>query len=134
MSAARRRIPVPDARSLAVGIAAGRTVIAAGILVAPQLSARFLGADTATARRVTWLTRMMAVRDAALGVGGAYASRRGDPRPWLIAGAVADAVDAAVLRRALKEGRIAGLVPALAVSGAGAAATVGAITALRRRG
>jgi hypothetical protein len=127
------RLPEPD--SMAMQLAAGRAVFAATMTAAPVFSARLLGADTATAQRVTWLTRMMAVRDGALGAGGVAAARRGGaaPAPWLLGGAVSDAVDAIVIAAALKQGRVKGLVPRLIVPAAAATAAVGAVTALRLR-
>lgn len=130
MKAETARIPLPDARTLALQIGAGRALIAAAILAAPVPAARLFGTDTATAQRVTWLTRMMGVRDGVLGVGTLGSSRPGrDARGWLIAGAVADAVDALVLAGALRHGRIRGTIPAGIVAGAASAAALGAVTA-----
>jgi hypothetical protein len=129
-----RSVPIPPPDTLAIQIAAGRAVLATGIMVAPVFAARLLGADTATAQRVTWLTRMMAIRDGALGVGGVAASRRrADTSAWLLGGAVSDAVDAVVIARALKQGRVRGVVPAGIVAGAAGTAVLGALTALRVR-
>jgi hypothetical protein len=125
------RLPGPE--TMAGQLAVGRVVLAAAFLAAPVPALRLAGADTATARRVSWLTRMMAVRDAALAVGALAANRRGDPRPWLVGGAVADAVDAVVIAGALKQGRLRGIVPTLAVPGGGLAAAAGIITVLRLR-
>lgn len=130
------RLPrLPDAGSIALQITAGRAVLSAGIMAAPVLSARLLGADSATAQRVTWLTRMTAVRDAALGVGGAVAMRRGGPvAPWLLAGAASDAVDAIVLTGALRQGRVKGLIPTATVPVAAITAVAGVFAAVRLRG
>jgi hypothetical protein len=123
---------VPGADALAGRLAAGRVVLASAFLAAPVPGLRALGVDTATAQRVAWLTRMMAVRDAALGAGAGVARRRGaDPRPWLVAGAVSDAVDALVVAAAIKQGRLRGAGPALLVSGGAVAAGVGLATAAR---
>lgn len=129
------RVPLPEAQSLALRIAAGRTLAAAAIMAAPVASARALGTDTATAQRVVWLTRMLAVRDGALGIGGAAAARRGSGTSWLLAGAASDAVDAVVLTAALRQGRIKGIVPSLTVPFAAGAAVLGALAGLglRRR-
>lgn len=131
-----RRISLPEPEALARQIAAGRAVIAASILASPVRSARMMGADTATAQRVTWLTRMMGVRDAAIGIGGVSALRgKGNASgPWLLAGAASDAVDALVIAGALKRGRIKGVVPAAIVPLAAGTAALGAVTALRLRG
>ncbi|MDT4903115.1 MAG: hypothetical protein QOH52_1131 [Pseudonocardiales bacterium] len=126
---------LPDARALGQQIGAGRAVIAAAILAAPVPAARLLGADTATAQRVTWLSRMMAIRDGALGAGAVDALRRGrDPVSWLLGGAVADAVDAVVIAGALKRGRLRGVVPMSIVVGAAGTSALGVVTALRIRG
>jgi hypothetical protein len=127
--AGRRSAPEAMARQLALG----RVVLAGAFLAAPVPALRLLGADTATAQRVSWLSQMMAVRDGALGVGAAAAARNGDPRPWLLGGAVADAMDAVVIAGALKHGRLRGIVPTLAVPGGALAAVLGAVTASRLR-
>jgi hypothetical protein len=135
MNNAARRVLLPEPEAMALQIAAGRAVIAASILASPVRSARMLGADTATAQRVTWLTRMMGVRDGAIGVGGVAAirSKGGASGPWLLAGAASDAVDALVLAGALKRGRVKGIVPTAIVPLAAGAAALGAVTALRLR-
>lgn len=120
---------------MALQLAAGRTLLASAIMAAPVLAARVLGTDTATAQRVVWLTRMTAVRDGALGVGGLAAVRRGGAHavPWLVGGAVSDAVDALVLAQALKQGRIKGVAPAAIVPLGALAAVSGAVAAFRLR-
>jgi hypothetical protein len=120
--------PVATAQALCLG----RTAIAAQFLLAPAATTRLVGLDTGTARRVSWLTRMMAVRDGALGIGGLLAVRRGgDPMPWVLGGAAADAVDAAVLAHALRTRRLRGATPMLATVGAAGVAALGAATAVR---
>jgi hypothetical protein len=132
MSSDRREIRTPEADALAVQLSAGRTGAGAVILALPVLSARLLGADSATAKRVSWLTRMMAVRDAAIGAGGLAAARgKSSAAPWLIAGAVADTVDAVVLTQARRQGRVKGLTAAAVVPIAAGSAAVGALTAFR---
>lgn len=129
-----RRIPLPAPDTTAFQISAARTALAVAIMAAPVTSLRLLGADGATAQRVTWLTRMTAVRDGALGVGGVWAARRGAPvAPWLIGGAVADVVDAVVTARAVQQGRVKGAIPTAVVPLAGLTAAVGAVTAWRSR-
>jgi hypothetical protein len=119
---------------MAIQLAAGRTATGAVVFALPVLTARLLGADSTTAKRVTWLTRMMAVRDAAIGAGGLLAARGGGAAtPWLVAGAVSDAVDAVVLGQALRAGRVKGLTAAVVVPVAAGAAAVGALTAVRLR-
>jgi hypothetical protein len=133
----RHRIRIPEPGALAVQLAAGRTLFAAAIMAAPVPLLRVLGADAATAQRVAWLTRMTAVRDGALGVGGLAAARRkdGSVRHWVVAGAVSDAVDAVVIAGAIKQGRVRGVIPSAMVPLAGWAAVAGAVAAvgLRRR-
>ncbi|MEO9137623.1 MAG: hypothetical protein ABI345_01010 [Jatrophihabitans sp.] len=125
---------LPDARSLAMQLAAGRSVIGVVILAAPVPAARLLGADTATAARVTWLTRMLGVRDGALGVGGLDAVRRGtSATAWLLSGGVADAVDSLVVAAAVKQGRVGGVVPRFLVLGAAGSAALHVLTAVRLR-
>jgi hypothetical protein len=120
---------------LALQIPAGRSVLAASIMAAPVVTARVMGTDTATAQRVAWLTRMTAVRDGALGVGGVLAARRGGRAvvPWLVGGAAADLVDAVVIAKAVREGRLKGIRPTLIVPLAGLTAVAGAVAALRLR-
>jgi hypothetical protein len=125
------RLALPDAAAMTRQLGAGRAAFAAGILAAPVLSIRLLGVDTATAQRVTWLTRMMAVRDAALGVGTVLSARTGGATPWLVGGAVSDLVDAVVLAGALKQGRAKGLLARGTVLLAGGAAVTGALAAVR---
>jgi hypothetical protein len=134
MSSDRQRIRIPEPAAMAVQLALGRTAAGAAILAAPVLSARLLGADAATAKRVTWLTRMMAVRDAAIGAGGLVAARgEGQVAPWMLAGAVSDAVDAIVLGRAMRQGRANRLTTVAVLPVAAGAAVLGAVTAVRLR-
>ena len=130
-----RRIPLPAPGPAALQLSVGRAALAAAIMAAPVSFLRVMGADSATAQRVTWLTRMTAVRDGALGVGGAWAVRRGGSvAPWLLGGAAADAVDAVVVARALRQGRVKGTMPASVVPLAALTAVAGTVTALRTRG
>ncbi|MEO8889029.1 MAG: hypothetical protein ABI429_07030 [Jatrophihabitantaceae bacterium] len=125
-------------RAIARSIGVGRVLLGGGFLLAPVASTRLLGVDTATAKRVSFLARMMAARDLAIGAGTA-ASSTGDRNPagWLLAGALADATDAVVIAGALKDGRARGPLAAGIVGGAvalSAIAVVGAAGSLRRRG
>jgi hypothetical protein len=77
---------------------------------------------------------MMAVRDAAIGVGALAAARENGPvGAWIVAGAVSDAVDALVLTQALQQGRAKGFTAAAVVPIAAGSAAVGAWTAFRLR-
>ena len=133
MLLALRSVKLPEPDSMVRQLAVGRVAFAAVFLAAPVPGVRLLGTDTATAQRVSWLTRMMAVRDGALGVGALSAARSGHPRPWLIAGAVSDAVDAVVIAGALNSGRVKGIVPTLVAPGALLVAATGLIGARRAR-
>jgi hypothetical protein len=127
------RGPFTDADALAGRLALGRVAFAAAIMAAPVASVRVLGSDTATAGRVVWLTRMVAARDGAIGVGALAAGRSGSAAPWVLAGALCDAVDAAVLTTAMRQGRVTGLVARLVAPGAAAAAVLGVVAAVRSR-
>ena len=132
-------MPIRPSRSaaspgrLAVALATARVVIGAAALAAPVASLRFLGADTGTARRVGWLTRMTGARDAVLGT-GALAADEGPARAaWVLGGALADAADAVIMLAALRSGRLRGIVPSAVAAGAVVAAAGGAGEALRLR-
>jgi hypothetical protein len=130
-----RKVRLPDPAALALQISLGRTLLATSIMAAPVVTGRVMGTDTATAQRVTWLTRMTAVRDGALGAGGMWAARQGGARavPWLIGGAVSDTVDAVVIAKALRDGRLKGVLPTLIVPLAAGTAAAGVATAARLR-
>lgn len=119
--------------NVVVGIGVGRLVLSGAMLAAPGLSLRILGTDTATAKRVTHLARMTAVRDIGLGAGTLAAGPTRAAVPWLLAGAAADAVDAAVVAGALRRGRVRGVAALGLVIGAAGAAAVAARAALQLR-
>ena len=82
-----------------------RMGLGATLVVRPSNLPKTVGVDSATAAKVSWLGSMVGVRDIALGWGLAHAARRGeDPRPWLLAQAVSDAVDAAAFTAAVAKG------------------------------
>jgi hypothetical protein len=126
---------LPTARTIGLSIGAGRVAIGALFLAAPVTSVRMLGLDTATAARITWLARMTAVRDTVLGAGTVVSSGRGKGGAgWLLAGSMSDAVDAAVLAAALREGKLRGWRPqAIAVGALGAALVAAAAAAQMAR-
>jgi hypothetical protein len=130
-----RRFPGPDALARSIGV--GRVVLGGGFLLAPALSTRILGVDSATAKRVTFLAQMMAARDVAIGAGTALAATGGrNPAGWLLAGAVADGTDAVVIARAVASGRASGPIAVGIAGGAvavSALAVFGALGAARRR-
>jgi hypothetical protein len=74
---------------------------------------------------------MTAVRDTALGAGAVVSAGRGKGGAgWLLAGSMSDAVDAAVLAAALREGKLRGWRPqAIAVGALGAALVAAAAAA-----
>ena len=86
-----------------------RTGIGVSMLAAPKKVPQLLGVDSAAAARMTWATQMLGVREVSLGLGTYVARRRGDDRAtrlWLLAGLLADGVDALVLTAAAARGRV----------------------------
>jgi hypothetical protein len=130
----RGLFPGPETIALSIGV--GRVVIGAVFLAAPVVSVRMLGMDTATAKRITFLARMAAARDIGLGVGTLDAGPTAAAVPWLLAGAAADAVDAAAIAGAIRHGTARGISATGIVVGAAATAGVGvwAALGLRRQG
>jgi hypothetical protein len=104
-------------------LGAGRLGFGVLLLARPIPATTMIGLDTATATRIVWLSRMAAVRDAALGAGTLRAVFGGaDEGAWLLAGALCDTVDAVAIGAAVRAGRLpvrrAGLM-ATAAAGAG---------------
>lgn len=127
----------PDAAGdrAAVALAAVRAGAGAGLLAAPALVPRLLGADAATARRVGYLGRMAGVRDVALGLGMLRALRAGrDARSWTVAGLLCDTGDALAVAVAVRRGDVHRLPGALLVASAAAGAVAGLRIAGRLRG
>ena len=115
---------------------AGRVLLGAVAVASPVAATRLLGMDSATAKRVTLLARMAGARDVALGA-GTLAARSTDPAGttwWLVAGAFADAVDAAAMAGALRRGSVRGLPAAGTAIGAAVSAGIAlrAAVAMRR--
>lgn len=105
-----------DPKQLAVYLARGRAVLGLVMTAAPGVVGRLLlgrGGATGPARA---LTRMMGIRDVALGVGAVTSLNETDHGPeWISMGAAADAVDALALtfgRGVTKRARLVGLVAA----------------------
>jgi uncharacterized MnhB-related membrane protein len=89
------------------GIAAARSAAGVALLAKPELARAHPGAER-------MLTRLVGVRDLALGLGTAAALTRGDARIWLAAGLASDVSDAAVsLRSARDVGRTEAALGAL---------------------
>lgn len=89
----RRSRPIDEAGAFLLAL--GRTVLGASAFVAPDALGRFWVGGPAGRTGIRVLSRAMAARDLALGLGALGAL--GDPgatRSWLRAGAVADAGDA----------------------------------------
>jgi len=100
-----------------------RIGLGASLLARPAGLATALGVDSATASRVAWAGSMVGARDVALGAGLVHAVRRGhDPRPWLLAQAASDAVDALAFSGAVARGHArpgkTGAIAAFAALGA----------------
>ena len=66
-----------------------RTGIGVVMVAQPSLLPRILGADRVTAERVSWLTRMVGIREIAIGSGTVAAPGRG----WILAGIASDIGD-----------------------------------------
>jgi hypothetical protein len=124
-------------RAQGIGAAIGAARVAVGVtcMVAPVTSVRVLGVDTATAKRVTYLARLAAARDIALGAGALADVRRGAGPGWLLAGAGTDVADALLIAGALRSGKVRGFGASGIALGALASAGMGlwAATALTRR-
>jgi hypothetical protein len=117
----------------ALAIGGGRVAVGLVFAINPVLSVRMLGVDSATATRLSWLARMTAARDIALGVGtlaGAISGRGSSG--WLLAGGVCDIADAAAIGAALKQRQVS-LVPAAVVIAGALAAGGAAIATVGRR-
>lgn len=128
------RLRTGDARNVGIAIGLGRIAIGAVFFAAPVTALRIVGADSATATRVTWLSRMTAARDGVLGVGTAQASAAGGGAGWLLAGAVSDAVDAVALAQAVRDRRAGGIGALGMVAAAVGTSALGAWAAWNTRG
>jgi hypothetical protein len=116
---------IPSPQTVAVGIGVGRLLVGSTFLLAPRFSVRILGVDAASAKRMTFLARMAAGRDIALGAGTLDAGTTSAAAPWLLAGAAADAVDALAIAAAMRRGVARGVPAAGIVVGAAMTAAVG---------
>ncbi len=110
-------------------LSVGRLGIGAALLAQPALLPRLVGVDRSTARRLSWITRMVGAREVALATGTLLVLRRGgDVREWALGAVLSDATDAAVFAGAVARGHAhpvlgSGVVLAASVStvvGAGA--------------
>lgn len=119
---AERFIGRRTSQLLTAGVGVGRAAMGVAVIVRPDGLPRLLGVSEKTSAQVSWLVRMFGARDAALGLGAAWAALRGGPtRPWLLAQAAGDGTDAVVFALgarsgAMPAGRAYGLA-AFALSG-----------------
>ena len=106
-----------DHRQIVRTIACARIAIGASLLVSPgRVGGQWIG--PASQRPATKAAiRGLAVRDLALGVGTFQALAEGTPvRPWALAGAVSDLVDAAAVTIAVRDIGLRRAIPAIAVA------------------
>jgi hypothetical protein len=121
----RMKLSRLSAGSIARLAAGGRIALGVAVLARPETLVRAYRVDAATARRVSWLVRMLGARDLALGVGTLHAlTRGGQPRPWLALAALADAVDAAALTMAVRRQQVAVAPGVLSVGAAAGSVAV----------
>lgn len=124
--ALRLRIYPLDARA----IGALRAALGVAMITRPSLVPRLLGVDRVTAERMTWLTRLAAGREIALGF-GAVTARGPGARRWVAAGAFCDLVDAWTLATAVRRRHINRVLGTGAI-GTSVIAAAGGIAALAR--
>lgn len=121
------------ARNLAISTGIFRATVGPALIARPETLARLFGVDNITARRTEWLTRLVAGRETALGLGTLHAGLTGrSVRPWLIAQALCDTTDAAALVRAARSRQVAA-APAVALAAFAAAGVLGEVLASRER-
>lgn len=113
----------------AVPLGAARTAIGLALLAKPALMAQSLGVDAATAQRTTWITKMFASRDMALGIGSAAGSRG-----CQLAACASDASDLVAVLLALRARHVKPVPALLTAITAGGAALVGGAGLLASRG
>jgi hypothetical protein len=102
---AERFIDGRTSQLLTAGVGLGRAAMGAAVLVRPGGLPKFLGVSQSASEQVGWLVRMFGARDAALGLGAAWAALRGGPtRPWLLAQAAGDGTDALVFALGARSG------------------------------
>ena len=91
-----RRTDDLDMRSLARILASGRIAIGSAMVLVPGLvTSGWVGADS-TRGSTKAIARATGVRDALIGVGTLRALEQDDEvKPWLLAGALSDGIDAA---------------------------------------
>ena len=88
-------------------LGAGRILIGAGLVFAPDGLARGLGIGPEAAAQSRWLTRLAGAREIAIGVGAIRAWRRSeDPSGWILAQAISDSTDVVAFVLAATSGRV----------------------------
>ncbi|OWY62500.1 hypothetical protein B7486_58095 [cyanobacterium TDX16] len=99
-----RRTNDLDMRTLARTMAAGRVAIGSALVVTPGLASGWWIGPEGKRGATKAVTRAMGVRDALLGLGTIRALEQGDEvKPWILAGAVSDGVDAVATVLAWKQ-------------------------------
>ncbi|HEX7299204.1 MAG TPA: hypothetical protein VF257_09355 [Solirubrobacteraceae bacterium] len=104
-----------------IAFGAGRALFGVVLLAVPDpITRTWVGSEDVPARV---LARCLGGRDVVVGAGTAMAAARDrDPAPWLVGGAVADAVDAATTLAAGERIPRRGRLATVALAGAGIAA------------
>ena len=106
-----------DARIVVAGLSLGRIALGGGLVLAPRLGALWLGPEAElTATEV--VARGLGARDVGLALGTLAALRRGGVKPWLLAGALADAADFTATLAGGRDLPPAGRAGVIAVAGA----------------
>lgn len=113
-------------------LALGRAALGTGLLARPELLTRLLGVDAVTARRTSWVVRMFAARELALGAGTASAKGQPGGDHWAAFSACADAGDVLALGLALRHRQVSTVPAVLALVTAAGAVGV-QLAASRRR-
>lgn len=111
-------------RTIAQLIAAGRVAIGSGLVASPPLvTGRWLGTAESTRPGARVMATGLGGRDVALGLGVLASLGRGEAaKPWLLAGALADAADLIGTLRAGRQLPTSGVVITAVVAGGAAAA------------
>jgi hypothetical protein len=111
-----------DARGIAKQVAYGRIAIGAALLVKPGLLTRAWIGPVSESPGGRVLSVTFGARDLAVGAGTAYALHAGrDARPWLLASAFTDTVDAVATFAARRSLPSPGAQGTIALAAAGAA-------------
>jgi hypothetical protein len=114
-------MPGPSVQSLA-GL---RLAIGVGAWLAPNLTGRMFGLDTAGNPQMVYMARLFGIRDIALGIGTLVASAEARPL-WLKLGLLSDTADVGAAALAHHDGSVSAPVAGLLGGVAAAAAATGA--------